>query len=210
MPQQMTTPRDLFVHELKEALGFEQAILQTLPTLQKQAKDKQLARGFEKHAKQTRGHVNRIEKALRAVGATATPEPCPGINGIQQEHAEFVRERPPQQVLDSFLTGAAARTEHYEIAAYEGLLAQARALGERDAVKLLDQNLKEDKQTLREVEKVSKRLARDGAKQLKERERASDGGRRTAGRTRTTRTRTTRARTTTGRTRTTAARRTRR
>jgi ferritin-like metal-binding protein YciE len=207
MPQQMTTPRDLFVHELKEALGFEQAILQTLPTLQKQAKDKQLARGFEKHTKQTRGHVNRIQKALRAVGATASPEPCPGISGIQQEHAEFVRERPTQQVLDSFLTGAAARTEHYEIAAYEGLLAQARALGERDAVKLLDQNLKEDKQTLREVEKVSKRLARDGAKQLKEQERSRDGGRtRAAGRTRTTRTRPR----TTARTRTTATRRTRR
>lgn len=207
MAQHMTTPRDLFVHELREALGFEQAILQTLPTLQKQAKDRELARGFEKHTKQTRGHVNRIEKVLRAVGAAPSAEPCPGIHGIQQEHTEFVRERPAQQVLDAFLTGAAARTEHYEIAAYEGLLAQARALGERDAVKLLDQNLKEDKQTLREVEKVSKRLARDGAKQMKQQERTRDGGRTRSG-TRTRRT------TQAGRTRSTrttaSARRTRR
>ena len=32
-----------------------------------------------------------------------------------------------------FLTGAAARTEHYEIAAYTGLITMAKALGETDA-----------------------------------------------------------------------------
>ena len=50
--------------------------------------------------------------------------------------------KPTPALLDVFLTGAAARTEHYEIAAYTGLIDQARALGEREAVELLQENLK--------------------------------------------------------------------
>ena len=55
-------------------------------------------------------------------------------------------------------TGAAARAEHYEIAAYTGLVNQARRLGEREAVELLQQNLKQEKEALKKVETISKRL----------------------------------------------------
>jgi ferritin-like metal-binding protein YciE len=63
-------------------------------------------------------------------------------------------------------TGAVARTEHYEIAAYEGLIAMARSLGESEAVGLLEENLKEEKETLRQAEKISKRLGKERAKEL--------------------------------------------
>jgi ferritin-like metal-binding protein YciE len=61
-------------------------------------------------------------------------------------------------MLDAFLTGAASRTEHYEIAAYTGLVSQARALKEREAVALLQENLKQEKEALKKVETISKRL----------------------------------------------------
>jgi ferritin-like metal-binding protein YciE len=54
--------------------------------------------------------------------------------------------------------GAAARTEHYEIAAYSGLIEMARALGESEAVGLLEENLKQEREALREVESVTKAL----------------------------------------------------
>jgi ferritin-like metal-binding protein YciE len=62
---------------------------------------------------------------------------------------------------DAFLTGAAARAEHYEIAAYTGLVNQARALGERDAVELLQENLRQEKEALKKVESISKRLLKE-------------------------------------------------
>ena len=62
---------------------------------------------------------------------------------------------------DAFLTGAAARTEHYEIAAYTGLVNQARALGEREAVELLQENLRQEKEALKKVETISKRLLKE-------------------------------------------------
>ena len=60
--------------------------------------------------------------------------------------------------------GAAARTENYEIAAYEGLRRMAKAMGEDEAVALLDENLKQEKETLREVEKLATRLSNESAK----------------------------------------------
>ena len=57
--------------------------------------------------------------------------------------------------------GAAARTENYEIAAYETLRRMAKALGEDEAVALLDENLKEEKEALRIVERIATRVANE-------------------------------------------------
>ena len=177
MPE-LNNPRALFLHELGDALTFERAIVGMLPQLQQEASDRELSRGFQKHVKQSQRHVENVEKAFRALGEEPQPQRCPGIEGIRAEHDQFVKERPSPDVLDSFLAGASAKTEHYEIATYEGLVAKARALGEKQAADLLERNLKEDKAVLQEVQKVGRRLARDGAKQLKEQQRAQEQGQR--------------------------------
>jgi ferritin-like metal-binding protein YciE len=76
--------------------------------------------------------VKNVAQAFEALGEPAKAEKCPGIEGIKKEHDEFVsNESPSQEVLDAFLTGAGARTEHYEIAAYERLATKAEAMGEK-------------------------------------------------------------------------------
>ena len=106
-----------------------------------------------------------MEQAFEALGEQAKAEKCPGIEGIKQEHDDFVaNESPSQEVLDAFLTGAGARTEHYEIAAYEGLVTMADAMGEDEVVELLSKNLEEEKAALRKMQTIGKRLAEVGAK----------------------------------------------
>lgn len=68
-------------------------------------------------------------------------------------------------MLDAFPAGAGARTEHYEIAAYEGLVTMAEAMGEDDVVKLLNENLEQEKNALETMQTIGKRLAQQGAKQ---------------------------------------------
>jgi ferritin-like metal-binding protein YciE len=63
-----------------------------------------------------------------------------------------------ENLVDMVDAGAAARTEHYEIAAYNGLIEMARGLGESEAVGLLEENLKEEREALQEVESVAKKL----------------------------------------------------
>jgi ferritin-like metal-binding protein YciE len=162
---EMTDPRDLFLHELGDVLYVERTLVKTLPKLQKEASDTELARCFRDHLAETKLHVANVEDAFRALGKKPKAEKCPGIEGIKQEHDDFVEEESPSaEVLDSFLTSAGARTEHYEIAAYEGLIATARAMGEREVASLLSENLAQEKEALRLVKAVGKRLAQQSAK----------------------------------------------
>jgi ferritin-like metal-binding protein YciE len=162
----MTDPRQLFLHELGDVLYAERTLVKTLPKLQQEASDEELALGFEEHLEQTRQHVKNVEQAFEKLGEQPSAEKCPGIDGIKKEHDDFVaKASPSQDVLDSFLTGAGARTEHYEIAAYEGLVTMAEAMGETDVAELLSQNLEQEKEALEKLKTIGKRLAQQAAKQ---------------------------------------------
>ena len=158
----VTSPEQLFEHELKDIYYAEKTLTKVLPKLAEEASDGELSRAFTFHLRQTEKHVTNLEKVFTKIGKSAQATPCPGIEGIKKEHDEFVQENTTSaKMLDAFLTGAAARAEHYEIAAYTGLVSQARALGERDAVVLLQENLKQEKEALKKVETISKRLLKD-------------------------------------------------
>ena len=160
----MTAPRELFIHELEDIYYVEQLLVKTLPKLASEAKDAELRKGFETHLTETKQQVENVKQVFKLIGEPAKAEPCPGMNGIKEEHDKFVKEeKPSPEVLDLFLTGAGARTEHYEIAAYSSLITGARALGEREAVTLLQANLKQEKDALRKMETAAKRLAKNGS-----------------------------------------------
>jgi ferritin-like metal-binding protein YciE len=166
MSAKMSDPRDLFLHELGDVLYAERTLVKTLPKLQEEASDEELALGFEEHLDETGQHVKNVELAFEKLGEKPTAEKCPGIEGIKREHDEFLsKESPSQDVLDSFLTGAGARTEHYEIAAYEGLVTMAEAMGETEVVELLTENLEQEKTALEKLKAIGTRLAQNGAKQ---------------------------------------------
>ena len=159
---QVTSPQELFVHELQDMYYAEKALTKVLPKLAEEASDRELERAFKTHFKETEGQVANLERVFATIGETAEGHPCPGIEGIKQEHDEFVQKNSPSgMVLDVFLTGAASRAEHYEIAGYTSLIGKARALGERDAVQLLQENLKQEKEALKKVETISKRILKD-------------------------------------------------
>jgi ferritin-like metal-binding protein YciE len=166
MADQMSDPRDLFLHELGDLLYAERTLVKALPKLQEEASDAELAQGFEEHLEETKKHVLNVERAFEALGETPKAEKCPGIEGIKKEHDDFVaKESPSPDVLDAFLTGAGARAEHYEIAAYEGLVTSAEAMGETAVVELLAENLEQELNALAKMKSIGKRLAQNGAKE---------------------------------------------
>jgi ferritin-like metal-binding protein YciE len=156
----MEDPRELFLHELGDIVYAERTLVKALPKLAQEATDSTLAEAIKHHLAETEKHVGNVEKVFELVGETAKAEKCPGIDGIKKEHDEFVsKEQPSSDVLDMFLTGAAARTEHYEIAAYTGMITMADALGETEASKLLGENLKQEQAALKKVTSISEKLA---------------------------------------------------
>jgi ferritin-like metal-binding protein YciE len=165
MPQ-ITAPEELFVHELRDMYYAEKALTKVLPKLVEEASDRELSQAFEHHLDQTKTHVTNLERVFEQLGQRAEGQPCPGIDGIKEEHDTFVKENEPTaELMDVFLTGAASRAEHYEIAAYTGLVGQAKALGERESAELLEENLRQEKDALEKVESISKRLVSQTAKE---------------------------------------------
>jgi ferritin-like metal-binding protein YciE len=164
MPTKMDDPRELFLHELGDLLYAENTLVKSLPKLAKEASDRELQKGFEAHLEETRKHVDNLRQVFDAIGEKPKAEQCPGIDGITREHDEFMREeKPSPQITDMFLTGAGARAEHYEIAAYTGLITMAKALGESDALPLLQANLEQEKAALAKLENTATRLSREHA-----------------------------------------------
>src|SRR5512134_701025 len=104
MPQ-VTSPEQLFVHELKDMYYAEKALTKTLPELAREASDRELERAFRSHLTETEKHVSNLERVFEHLGKRPEAHPCPGIEGIKREHDEFMKENEPtQQVKDVFLT----------------------------------------------------------------------------------------------------------
>ncbi|MGH3006122.1 MAG: ferritin-like domain-containing protein [Gaiellaceae bacterium] len=161
---EIQTPRELFLHELGDILYVERKLSdEVLPKLIGEVQDDELRKGLESHLEETRQHVTNVEQVFDALGEEPQAEKCIGFEGLKKEHDQLLEEAAPD-LVDLVDTGAAARTEHYEIAGYEGLIPMARALEEREAVGLLEENLKQEKEALREVESVAKRLSKEHAK----------------------------------------------
>lgn len=157
----MTEPRELFLHEMGDLLYAEQTLVKALPKLASESTDQELRSGFESHLEETRQHVDNLKAAFEAIGEEPKAEKCPGIEGIKKEHDEFMsKQEPSPELCNLFLTGAGARAEHYEIAAYEGLITLAEGLGESQVLPLLQENLEQEKAALRKLETAAKRLTR--------------------------------------------------
>jgi ferritin-like metal-binding protein YciE len=154
----ITTPRELFIHELGDILYVEEQLVQeVLPKLIEEVQHSEFRTSLENHLEETRGHVTNLEQVFDALGARPEAEKCVGFEGLKQERDELT-SKVSDTLIDAVDAGAAARTEHYEIAAYSGLIEKARALGEQEIVSLLDENLKQEKEALRQVESVEKTL----------------------------------------------------
>lgn len=159
-------PRQLFLHELGDILYVERSLAEdALPNLIGEVKDEEFRSGLEKHLEQTRRHITNVEKVFELVGETAHEEECIGFEGLKKEHEQLTKESS-SSLIDLVDLGAAARTENYEIAAYEGLRRMAKALGEEAAVELLDENLAQEKEALREVEKIATRVSNESVAEL--------------------------------------------
>jgi ferritin-like metal-binding protein YciE len=157
----MDDPRELFLHELGDVLYVERTLIKVLPKLASEASDEELRASFESHLEETEQHAANVEQVFQSIGEKPKAEKCPGMDGIKAEHDEFMKEeKPSPEIADLFLTGAGARTEHYEIAAYSGLITMAQAMGEKDAVVLLRKNLKQEQAALTKLEKAATRLSR--------------------------------------------------
>ena len=147
MAKEPKTLEDLFHDTLKDIYFAEKKILTALPKMAKAAQSVELRAAFEKHHAETEGQVKRLEQVFDLIGKKAQGKTCDAIVGIVEEGQEVMREYRGSPALDAGLLAGAQAVEHYEISRYGTLKTWADELGLRDAVRLLDATLQEEKKT---------------------------------------------------------------
>jgi ferritin-like metal-binding protein YciE len=138
---------DVFLDVLKDMLDAEKQILKALPKMAKGADSEELQSAFEEHKAVTETQVDRLESVFKSIDRPARGKHCPGMEGLLKEGAELLKEEEAGPARDAAMIVAAQKVEHYEIAAYGSLVTYAKMLNLKDAVKLLSETLKEEKET---------------------------------------------------------------
>jgi ferritin-like metal-binding protein YciE len=141
------TLNDLFLTTLKDVYYAEKAILRALPKMAKAAESADVKEAFLRHRDETAGQIERLEKVFEILGKKASGKTCDAIKGIIEEGQEIMEDFEDSPALDAGLIAAGQAIEHYEMSRYGTLRTWAQQLGMRDAAKLLDQTLAEEKKT---------------------------------------------------------------
>jgi ferritin-like metal-binding protein YciE len=163
--QQMTTPQDLFVHELSDIMSGEQIIAQMLADGQKLVDNDEIKQGLQKHEAETKQQIDTLQAVFKELGQEPEQLECHAAKGLQAELQEIGEEGGSPEVLNAGVLGGAAKTEHYEIAAYTGLVKKAKAMGQTEVADLLEKNLRQERNMLRQIEKIEDKLNKQVAAQ---------------------------------------------
>jgi ferritin-like metal-binding protein YciE len=173
----MQTARELFVHELTDMLDAEQKLVEALGTQAEESSRPDLQKAFQSHQQQTQKQVERLQQCFDLLDEEAEETECKGIAGIIAEHDSFKEEEEPSDdLMDIFNVGAAAKVESYEIAAYESLINLAGQLAQTKIERLLNQNLKEEQQTLKKMQSFAKKLKPQQLEMEEDEEEEEDSG----------------------------------
>ena len=122
---------DLFHETLKDMYYAEKKILTALPKMARAAQSEDLRAAFEKHERETRDHVERLEQVFALIEQPARGKTCDGINGIIDEGQEVMKEFKGSAALDAGLHGHRSEARKVLIADQAILPASRPASAER-------------------------------------------------------------------------------
>ncbi|MDQ4044654.1 MAG: DUF892 family protein [Chloroflexota bacterium] len=168
----LETPRDLFIHELSDAMSAEHIVHKLLGTIGDETQNDDVRKAVQQHQQETEQQIKNLEKIFDILGEQPEATTCHAAEGLKQEHDSLKEENPSELVLELGNLAGAEKTEHYEIATYLMLQQMAKDLGEKDVGELLKENLDQEKQMAGTVQALARSLGKDAKKQMQEREKA--------------------------------------
>ena len=162
----MATPLDLFVHELSEMLSAEQIVTEMLGIASGAASNAQLKQGLQHHQSKSEQHASNLQQALQMLGQPPHPVTCYAAEGLMQSLEEGIQSSQSDMVTDGLITAGAIKTEHLEIACYNGLIQKAQMMEQTEVATLLQQNLQQEEQMLQKGMELSQTLDQRAAQAM--------------------------------------------
>ena len=155
------TLRDLYAAELHDLMNAEKQIVAELPIMASRATSARLQRVLEEHHAETKVQIERLRLLLEQLNEPPRAVPSGAVAALIEDGRRRLDDTERGEVLDAALVAAAQRIEHHEMAAYGTARSYAEALGDYDAVRILQQTLDEEGH----VDHVLTRLAERGINQ---------------------------------------------
>jgi len=154
---------DLYIEELKDIHDAEKKLVRFLGKLAEAATAPELKEAFRAHTKETKNHLERLQKVFDRLGQSPEGRKCKAMNGLVAEARDFLKEEAELELRDVGLITAAQKVEHYEIASYGCLSAYAKLLGFRQDAELLHQTLLEEKAADEKLNLLAKNINLEAA-----------------------------------------------
>jgi ferritin-like metal-binding protein YciE len=148
-----------FVHDLADIYDAEHRFLEAQGRLLQEAYAPQLKALIQDHMAQTEQQIGNIEQIYRQLGASPQRTTCAAAAGLVSEGEQGLADSAGSPtVRDCVIGSALSKVEHYEVAAYRGLLTAAECMGQLQIATLLRQNLEQEEQTATLVEQSTPML----------------------------------------------------
>jgi len=145
----------LFVDSLKDIYWAEKALVKALPKMAKKATAEELVSALENHLTETEAQVEKLEQVFELIGEKAVAKKCDAMAGLIEEAEGIMEETDEGAMRDAGIIAASQKVEHYEIATYGTLCTFADTLGQKEASKILNEILKEEKSADQKLTQVA-------------------------------------------------------
>jgi ferritin-like metal-binding protein YciE len=147
--------RELLTEELKDAYSAEKQALRCMQKALRSATAPVLKDGIQLHIEQTQTQIERLEQVMEKMEVKPGRKVCEAMRGLVEEAQSSIQEQDKGSIMDLVIVAGMQRIEHYEISAYGTNIALADALGEQEVSRLLNETLKEEKETDLSLTKIT-------------------------------------------------------
>ena len=138
----------LFTDCVKDMYWAEKQLVKVLPKMARSAASEELSGAILDHLEQTITHVERIEQVFGLLDKKPQAQKCDAMEGLTKE-GEAIIENTGQgtPARDTGIIMASSKVEHYEIAAYTGMIRLAGKLGLEEISGILSETLAEEEES---------------------------------------------------------------
>jgi len=157
--------RGVFIHELKAAYYCEKQAVDALGEQADAATTDVVRNAFLQHQEESRNQINRLERVFDSIGVDVDDLESDAIDGLVDDAQTMISATESGSLSrDAALIIAAQKVEHLEIATYGSLHTLARMLGYNEAANLLEETLREEKNTDRKLTEIAESFINERAK----------------------------------------------
>lgn len=148
--------KDLLIDELHDILSSEEQIVKALPAMVRASESPDLKLAFANHLKETKGHIQRLDKIFKLLKIKRQEKFCKATKGLIQECADVIKDlKTKSPARDAALISKAQRIEHYEISAYGTMRTFANELDLDEVAGLLKATLNEEGSADKKLTKIA-------------------------------------------------------